>query len=223
MTLAIILALVAGTLISGLGVTFCGFYKPFMFAGCVLTSIGAGLMTTFSPGTAHPKWISYQVILGLGSGMSFQQPLLIAQVVLSDEDLSIGTAMVFLTQNLGSSIAISIAQAIFTNNLAKNPKGIPNVDPEVIQGAGATSLRSSAGAEQLPSVVTAYNTALVGAFYLATAYGALSVVGAIGVVNRSVKEKKKGSGEEKAEVHKTPVVENEDGVVNVNILPAPSS
>lgn len=33
------------------------------------------------------KWIGYQVVLRLGTGMSFQQPPSAAQVVLSDEDL----------------------------------------------------------------------------------------------------------------------------------------
>jgi len=209
MTLPVVLALVAGSLMSGPGISYFGFYKPFMFAGCILTSFGAGFMTTFKPYTAHPKWIGYQVILGLGSGMSFQQPLLIAQVVLSDDDLPIGTAAVFLTQNLGSSISISIAQAIFTNSLSNDLEGIHNVDSKIIQDAGATNLRTAVSVQDLPSVVSAYNKALVGTFYVAAAFGALLVVGSIGVANRSVKEKKKKSGNEEAATEKETNVKEE--------------
>ena len=37
-----------------------------MITAPILMSIGAGLITTFTPGTGHAKWIGYQVIYGLG-------------------------------------------------------------------------------------------------------------------------------------------------------------
>ncbi len=197
MTLPIVLALVAGSLISGPAISYFGYYKPFMFLGCILTSVGVGVMTTFKPYTGHTKWIGHQVILGLGSGMSFQQPLLTAQVVLKDEDLSIGTAVVFLAQNLGSAICISIAQSIFTNQLTKGLEKIPQVDSKIVQEAGATNLRTAVSAQDLPSVISAYNQALVGTFYLAAAIATLLIVGAVGTENKSVKEKK-GNVEEEA-------------------------
>ena len=162
-----------------------------MILGCILSSFGTGFMTTFKPWTGHSTWMGYQILLGLGSGMSFQQPLLAAQVVLSEEDLSIGTAAGILVRNLGSAVSISIAQSIFTNKLVKGLEVIPSVDPKIVQDAGATNLRTAVSAQSLPSVLLAYNKALTDTYYLAAALAAFLIVGAIGIEWRSVKEKKK--------------------------------
>ncbi|KAF4629219.1 hypothetical protein G7Y89_g8929 [Cudoniella acicularis] len=190
MTLPIIISLVVGGVISAPAISFFGYYKPFMILGCILTSFGTGFLTTFKPWTGHSKWIAYQVLAGLGSGMSFQQPLLAAQVVLGEEDLSIGTAAVILAQNLGSAVSISIAQSIFTNKLVKELEEIPSVNPKVVQDAGATNLREAVSAQSLPSVILAYDKALTDSYYLATAFATLMIVGAVGIEWRSVKEKK---------------------------------
>lgn len=190
MTLPIIISLVVGGIISAPAISFFGYYKPFMILGCILTSLGTGFLTTFKPWTGHSKWIAYQVLAGLGSGMSFQQPLLAAQVVLSEDDLSIGTAAVILAQNLGSAVSISIAQSIFTNKLVKELEEIPSVNPKVVQDAGVTNLREAVSAQSLPSVILAYDKALTDSYYLATAFATLMIVGAIGIEWRSVKEKK---------------------------------
>lgn len=193
MTLPVILSLVVGGVIAAPAISYFGYYKPFMIFGCILTSFGTGFLTTFKPWTGHSKWIAYQVLIGLGSGMSFQQPLLAAQVVLSDADLSIGTAAVILAQNLGSTVSISIAQSIFTNRLVKELKKIPSVNPQVVQNAGATNLREAVSIQSLPSVILAYDKALTNSYYLAAAFAAFMIVGALGIEWRSVKEKKDAS------------------------------
>jgi MFS family permease len=189
-TLPTIISLVAGSLIAGPGVSFFGYYKPFMLFGCILMSVGTGLMTTFKPNTAHPKWIGYQVILGLGGGMSFQQPLMAAQVVLSEEDLSTGTAAIILAQTLGSAVSISIAQSVFTNRLEFGLKSVPEVNPNIVQNAGATNLKAAIDPRYLPSVIIQYNKAITETFYIPAAFASLLIIGAIGIEWRSVKEVK---------------------------------
>jgi hypothetical protein len=105
----------------------------------------------------------------LGSGTSFQQPFLAAQVVLSDEDFAMGTAAVILVQSFGSAVSTSIAQSNFTNNLVKGLEAIPSLDPKVVQDAGATNLRMAVSTQSLPSVLLAYDNALRDTYYLAMA------------------------------------------------------
>ena len=49
-----------------------GYYLPFSVAGAVLTAIGSGLISTYTPHTSTGQWIGYQVILGAGRGFIMQ-------------------------------------------------------------------------------------------------------------------------------------------------------
>lgn len=49
-----------------------GYYLPWgVFCG-ILTAIGSGLISTFTPNTATGKWIGYQILIGAGRGAGFQ-------------------------------------------------------------------------------------------------------------------------------------------------------
>ncbi|SCO82671.1 related to transporter (major facilitator superfamily) [Fusarium oxysporum] len=195
-SLPMILANVVGIIGAGSLTTKLGHYAPFFIASAVIMSIGAGLITTFTVHTAQSKWVGYLFIYGFGVGLGFQQGGVAAQAVLPLKDVSIGTAMVMFVQMLGGALFVSVAQNLFTNQLVKNlmALGIPNLHPEVIVHAGATSLRSMIDPEALPQVLTAYNAALVKTFELALIIRFLSILGALGVKWKSVKGKEVAPG-----------------------------
>ena len=198
MTLPTMISLIVGSLIAGPAVTILGYYKPFMVLGCVLMSIGTGLMTTFQPNTGYAMWIGYQVLLGFGGGVAFQQPLIAAQVVLNKEDLSTGMAVIILAQTLAGAVAISTAQSVFANRLMFGLKSVPQVNPKIVENAGATNLKTAVDARYLPDVIYWYNRALTQTYYLAAAMAALLIIGATGIEWRSVKEKKEDGSKEPA-------------------------
>ncbi|KAF6241041.1 hypothetical protein HO173_000835 [Letharia columbiana] len=73
-------------MILGLGVsagrtTQYGYYTPVIFLFAVLMAVGSGLLTTLKIGTNTGTWVSYQLVLRLGSGAGFNQPVLAAQTV----------------------------------------------------------------------------------------------------------------------------------------------
>ncbi|KAK2680358.1 Tetracycline resistance protein TetA/multidrug resistance protein MdtG [Fusarium oxysporum f. sp. vasinfectum] len=195
-SLPMILANVVGIVGAGSLTTKLGHYAPFFIASAVIMSIGAGLITTFTVHTAQSKWVGYLFIYGFGVGLGFQQGGVAAQAVLPLKDVSIGTAMVMFVQMLGGALFVSVAQNLFTNQLVKNlmALGIPNLHPEVIVHAGATSLRSMIDPEALPQVLTAYNAALVKTFELALIMSCLSILGALGIKWKSVKGKELAPG-----------------------------
>lgn len=53
-----------------------------MILGVVITSIGAGLLTTIDYSTSTVQWAAYMVINGLGIGMAQQLPYTALQAVL---------------------------------------------------------------------------------------------------------------------------------------------
>ena len=125
--------------------------------------------------------------------MSFQQPLMAAQVVLAEEDISTGTASIVLAQTLGSAVAISIAQNVFTNRLIFGLKSVPEVNPKIVLDAGATNIKTAVDPQYLAGVIFQYSKALTQTFYIPAAFASLLIVGAAGIEWRSVKEAKKSS------------------------------
>lgn len=49
-----------------------GYYLPFSIVGAVLTAVGGGLISTYTPQTSTGQWIGYQIILGAGRGFIMQ-------------------------------------------------------------------------------------------------------------------------------------------------------
>nr|GAT55036.1 major facilitator superfamily transporter [Mycena chlorophos] len=188
--LPMILSLVVASLIAGGIVTAVGYYTPFMIFSSVLMAVGAGLLTTFTAtGTNHSHWIGYQIIYGLGVGFGMQQPVMAAQTVLDLADVPTGTSLLMFLQTLGGSLFVSVGQNVFENKLVDGLAAIPGINPDIVLSAGATTLRDAVPSQYIPAVLVVYNHALVSAFYVSVAMGALSIVGALGMEWRSVKGK----------------------------------
>ena len=71
-TIAMVLALVVGAIVSGGIITATGYYVPWMFVSTILMSTGSGLTTTFNVFTEQATWIGYQVLFSLGLGTGLQ-------------------------------------------------------------------------------------------------------------------------------------------------------
>lgn len=142
----------------------------------------------------HSAWIGYQALFGLGSGLGMNQPLMAAQTVLPLDDISIGTALVIFGQTLGGAIFVSAAQNVFTNTLLTNlQQSLPEINPELVLSAGATALRKviegqGLGTEAVERAAEAYSGALVKAFQMATGLACVTIIGAVGMEWKSVKE-----------------------------------
>jgi MFS family permease len=93
-TMPLILGFSVATIIGGGLVTTYGYYAPAMIASSILISVGAGLLTTLTPDSSSPQWISFQALLGLGVGLGLQQSLIAVQTVPPLKDVPSGTALV---------------------------------------------------------------------------------------------------------------------------------
>ncbi|KAI1615155.1 major facilitator superfamily domain-containing protein [Exophiala viscosa] len=175
-TLPFILSLVVASIFSGTLVMKLGYYNPSILAGATLAPIGAGLVTLFTPTTAHPMWIGCQVIYGFGIGLGLQQTNIAAQAVLPKKDVPTGMSVVFFGQGLGGTISVAIAQNVLDNKLISGLKSLPGNTPINVADLGATDLRNVFSAEQLPAVIKVYNHALIVVFYIGLAYACTAMV-----------------------------------------------
>ncbi|KAI1162533.1 MFS general substrate transporter [Nemania serpens] len=189
--LPMLLSVVVASILAGGLITAFGYYTPFMLIGTVLAAIGGGLLTTWKPDTGSGMWIGYQLLFGLGIGLSLQQPLIAVQTVLDIKDVPIGTSVIAFMQTLGGALFVSVGNNVFTNKLVEElAKRVPSIDPKLVLVAGTTNLQKTLPKELLPSVITSYNNALTTAFTVATALAAISFIGAVFMEWKSVKGKK---------------------------------
>lgn len=187
-----VVSMIISSALGGLLVNLVGYYTPLMFLGSALLTIGSGLCTTFQVHTGNGKWIGYQIIIGIGAGVGFQQCINCLQTVLPLEDIPIGIAIITFAQSLSGALFISIAQTVFQNRLvASITKYAPTISPGAIIEAGAAHLSHRVPKQALSSVLYAYNIAVTQTFYVSVAAAALSLIGAALVQWKSMKRPQK--------------------------------
>ncbi|KAG8159131.1 hypothetical protein KVR01_010792 [Diaporthe batatas] len=182
--------------LSGFAVSRLGYYLPWAIFSAVLSSVGSGLISTWTVGTNTGTWIGYQIILGVGRGAGIQMALIAVQTVLQPSQIAVAMAMLTFIQGLGSAVLISVANTIFDDSLASQIReNAPHVNPDAVIAVGATAFRKVVPAEDLPAVIRAYAISFERTFYLAVALSALCFFTSLGLGNRDVRAKQqKGEG-----------------------------
>ncbi|KAI0387779.1 major facilitator superfamily transporter [Hypomontagnella monticulosa] len=187
-TLPYILAVTLGVLGVGSAISALGYTAPFMMVGAALNTVGSGLIYTFDIGSPKGTWIGYQIVGGIGIGLSFQVPIMLTQATTKESDIPQATATVLFIQTMGGAFSVSAAQAAFQNTLLKQlPITAPGVDPFAILNAGATDLARVVSAELLPGVLEAYVAGFRAAIIVAIAFGGAATVGSLGFRMASVR------------------------------------
>jgi hypothetical protein len=177
--------------------------EPLWVCNLFLPSIGAGLLTTFTPHISDGKWIGYQILWAVECGMSMfshlslpfealltyilgmQQASLAAQSVLSRQDAPIGISLVFFAQSLGGAVFLSVDQAIYSNKLTANLGHIANV-----AGSEVTSILEHVSPQDLPHLLNGYNGAVMDVFRVALAASCACVATSALMEWKSVKAEK---------------------------------
>lgn len=172
-----------------------GYSAPFMIAAVVVVSIATGLLTTWTPSASDGQVFGYLALYGIGQGLGWQQPTLIAQTMLPAADIPTGTALANVCKLLGGTISVSIAQTLFNNKFKELIiQRIPSVDPDILVKIGAAELRDELPADLIPAVASCYNDALKDVWWLLLALCLASLIGALGVEWRNVTDKVANQG-----------------------------
>lgn len=175
MSFPMVIGMVVCAMLVGVLVTTLGYYTPFMILSTILTTIGAGLMSTLAVNSGHPAWIGYQALLGIGVGTGLQQHMLVYQAVLPAIDVPTATAIGMFMQTLGGAIFVSVAQNVFSNQLRSGLQTwAPHVDRDKVIAAGATMVRDVVDKTDLSDVLHAYSDAITQTFYISVATAGLA-------------------------------------------------
>ncbi|TVY19770.1 Efflux pump aflT [Lachnellula arida] len=165
------------SLLTGLLTTKFGTFVQYFYGCSILTSIGAGLITT------------WKILAGIGTGFALDLPQVAVQPSLAPQDIPIGISTTIFFQFFGGCLFTSIANNIFNGKLVDYivAIGIPNFDPSSVVSAGATDLRNAVPAQFLQPVLVAYNLAIRRAFQAGLAMACLSILAALPLEWKSVK------------------------------------
>ena len=175
-----ILGIALMTIVSGIAITVTGHYIPLLVLGSALSTIGSGLMYTLTIGSPSSHWIGYQALGGIGVGLGIQIAIIVSQGSVAKADISSITAIMIFFQTIAGAVFVSSAQSLFTNKLVQVvPKYAPGLDPRIVVATGATELRRTFSAEDLPGVIRAYMEGLKDAYILGIALGGTAFLVAV--------------------------------------------
>ncbi|RAH50914.1 MFS general substrate transporter [Aspergillus brunneoviolaceus CBS 621.78] len=189
MYLPLALSDVLSATLTGASLKYLGYPNPYLLLGTALMNIATGLFSTFILTTSHEHWIPFQVLQGLGAGMTLSMPYVATQTVLYPADVPVGTSLLQCFQFFGAAVNLAIAEALFDNKLVTGlgDLGLPAAEVERIVSAGFAEVRSVVPYSYLSGVLHAYNHALTTTFYVAASFAALAFLLSLGVRWRSVK------------------------------------
>jgi MFS family permease len=165
-----------GTIVGGAIMTFSGYYVPLMYIGSMILTTGCALLFTLSIGSNVSAWLGYQLVAGIGLGLSTQVPFIAVQVVVASDDMPTACALISFFRCFGGAVGISIAQNIFSSSLRNQLRQIPGVDANSLITAGAGNLSGSVTPTLLEAVREAYCYAVTRAYILPIAVAAVSVL-----------------------------------------------
>ncbi|KAK6066687.1 major facilitator superfamily transporter [Seiridium cupressi] len=187
-TLPLVMSQTIASVVGRGGVAAMGYIWPFMIASSVLLSVGAGLITTFNPTITTGNWIWYQILYGLGMGLSAQTPLMVAQNVLELDDIPLGATFT------------AVAQALFGNSLYSGLAGLnlPGFEFSEALAGGVASITAGLTDDLKQAVVQVINTAHTHSWRLCVALSCIGMIGSL------VLKRQKIRGHENAKKSESP-------------------
>ncbi|KZT41235.1 ABC transporter [Sistotremastrum suecicum HHB10207 ss-3] len=119
--------------ISGAVINHFGRYWHALVISPLVFSVGSGLLSTIGPESSLAKLVGFQVICGIGIGGALQNTYLVphAEYDKEKEHIAQGSAIVMFAQLIGGLLGISVAGALFENQLARYLHLlVPDLSPE---------------------------------------------------------------------------------------------
>jgi hypothetical protein len=161
-----------------------------MYGTSILAPIASGLLTTINLDQSVGKATALLGFLGVAIGLGIQGPQLGVTTALSIEDISIGSAVISFGAGLGSALFVSASSTLFNNRLVNEIRDYsPSTNVTALEAIGLSDIRNYIGSENLKTVLSGYNEAVVQTLYIPLALSVLTTVGAVAMERRSIKEK----------------------------------
>ncbi|KAL5523988.1 hypothetical protein ACEPAG_8161 [Sanghuangporus baumii] len=121
-------------IVSGLIVAKTGRYRPVMWVGWSVMTLGLGLLIMLEDDTSIAKQEIWLLVTGLGVGCLFQPPLIALQAAMPLKDMATSTAAFVLLRTLGGTVGISVGDTIFQSELTDRLANVPGFSSSTSSG-----------------------------------------------------------------------------------------
>ncbi|CAI7645083.1 unnamed protein product [Penicillium discolor] len=154
-----------------------------------------GLLMTVQPRhTSRAKWVGFQILCGAGIGLGEEQGLYMVQTTLPESDVATGIGLVLFAQTLGGALFVSVAPAVFLENISKALKTLaPNLNPKSVLNGVSTG--------SSPELRAVYALAIKDVFRVGLVLGKVSSLGAVLYDWKSLKTKRDGGNDGRSRNH----------------------
>ncbi|KAK3901283.1 major facilitator superfamily-domain-containing protein [Staphylotrichum tortipilum] len=168
-----VISQIVGIVVVGAFAVRARFYNPWLFVGSTLMCIAAGLYTTFTAfNTPSRAWIGFQILQGLGVGLTMQVSTLILQQELEGSPLlPVGVSLGLFSQYLGATVSQVVAGSIFNTSLRRafSEAGLGEEQVGLLLQSGTAHVRQAvetAFPDLLVPVLDAYNFAISRVYFV---------------------------------------------------------
>ncbi|KAL1865037.1 hypothetical protein Daus18300_007384 [Diaporthe australafricana] len=181
-------------------------YQSFLLIGSILVTLGSGLIYIFGFDTGLGPVIGYQILYGVGTGLSVQIPVIVAGATSAAADQAVTLSTVLFFQFVSAAYGVGSTDAILNNIILNNAPGyMGGKDGHDVLSVGTGGLEAAFEGDLLRGARRAYLDGLHASWALAIAlFGVtfLCALGATGVGRLSSKNTshEKSSQEEAAVV-----------------------
>ena len=166
--------MIAASALSGYLINRTGRWKVFPVVGCALVTAGAVLLSPIAPDTS-PWWLAgAMAVLGLGTGLTQQVLVLVAQNAVDTGDVGVAGAVVTFSRTLGGAVGVAAFGAMISARLRSGLP--PGQDSRAL--LGTPEAVAALPAQVADSVRASYTAGLASVFLVAVplAVAALAAV-----------------------------------------------
>lgn len=127
--------------VSGIVVTRTGSYRPAMWFGWSVMTLGWGLMIMLDNTSTIAEQEIYPLVAALGIGCLFQTPLVAVQAAMPIKDMATSTGAFVFLRTIGGTIGITIGETILSSVLQQKLRGIQGLTIDTSAAALNDSVR----------------------------------------------------------------------------------
>jgi len=132
------LGILSASIASGKRISKTGHYKKFPIVGTGLMTIGIILMRNLGIGTSFWELAGYELLIGIGIGLSMQTLIIAVQNSIDFKHMGIATSAHTFFRSLGSAFGVAVFGSILSNRLTQHLKegftNLANQDPTALAG-----------------------------------------------------------------------------------------
>lgn len=199
-------------ILSGQAVSRMGAYRPTLWFGWVIMTLGFGLMIDLDASSNLAKQILFLMVAAMGTGCLFQTPLMGMQAAMPQKDMATATSTFGLMRQIGGTVGISASGSVYVSFLRRRLDDIQGYDASQVANSelinGVRSLKNIQPASVRVQVVAAYAKSISSIWLICTPLVALGMVLSFFVrgytLQRGVVREQKKGGVTNAEVNGVP-------------------